>query len=315
MNTHNVQCKVTHAGFENVAKNRLRGLFEDQEFVDVTLACEGGKLIKAHKVVLATSSTALEQIFMDSRHMHQIVYLKGVQINILEALIRFIYLGEVKVETTDFDSFIALARELDVDGLDERVRMENDSDFIDNNIGNVDNILNATFYSRENQTSDYLKSESVSGEDMKDDSLASSFDINKFNENKEKIDLYSSPQFEPSVDQIISNPDINSPEDEARSKEITENKINTPSSFYQCDKCDFLTVYKVSLKKHILFRHEGITHPCTNCDSVFSCQASLKQHVKAKHEGIRFPCDLCEFKATSLSLVRKHKTKTHEKIN
>ena len=216
---HNVQCKVTHA---NVANNRLRGLFEDQEFVDVTLACEGGKLIKAHKVVLATSSTALKEIFVNSRHTHQIVYLKGVQINILEELIQCIYLGKVKVETTDFDSFIALARELDVDGLDERVRMENDSDFIDNNIGNVDNILNATFYSRENQTSDYFKSESVSGEEMQDDSLASSFDINKFNENREKIDLDSSPQFEPSVDQIISNPDINSPEDEARSKEITE---------------------------------------------------------------------------------------------
>jgi len=294
---------------------QIIGLFEDQEFVDVTLACEGGKLIKAHKVVLSTSSTAFKHMFVNSRHTHQIVYLKGVKIDILEALIRFIYLGEVTVERADFDSFIALARELDVDGLDERVKIGNYSDFIDNNVGNVEDIiLNATFYSRENQSSDYFKNEFVSVEEMQDESLASSSEINEFNEDKETIDLDNSSQVEPSVDQIISNPDINSPKDEAKSKDVTENKIDT-SSFYQCDKCDFLTVYKVSLKKHILFRHEGITHPCTNCDSVFSCRASLKQHVKAKHEGIRFPCDLCEFKATSLSIVRKHKTKTHEKIN
>ena len=40
---------------ENVS-SAFRDLREDQEFADVTLACEDGRQVEAHKTVLASSS-------------------------------------------------------------------------------------------------------------------------------------------------------------------------------------------------------------------------------------------------------------------
>ena len=44
----------------NSAFGRLRG---DQEFVDVTLVCEDGQHLKAHKVILAASVHSLREYF------------------------------------------------------------------------------------------------------------------------------------------------------------------------------------------------------------------------------------------------------------
>ena len=46
-------------------KGRLR---DDKEFTDVTLVCEGGQLVEAHKVILAASSPVFEKILQDIKH-------------------------------------------------------------------------------------------------------------------------------------------------------------------------------------------------------------------------------------------------------
>ena len=42
--------------FQENIKNALRNLREDNDFADVTLACEDGQQVEAHKVILAASS-------------------------------------------------------------------------------------------------------------------------------------------------------------------------------------------------------------------------------------------------------------------
>ena len=58
----------------NSAFGRLRS---DKEFTDVTLTCEDGKQIDAHKVVLASSSPFFEEILQRSKNPHLMIYLKG----------------------------------------------------------------------------------------------------------------------------------------------------------------------------------------------------------------------------------------------
>ena len=58
----------------NSALGRLRS---DKEFTDVTLACEDGQQIEAHKVVLASSSPFFEEILQRSKNPHLMIYLKG----------------------------------------------------------------------------------------------------------------------------------------------------------------------------------------------------------------------------------------------
>ena len=42
--------------FQENVKSAFGNLREDNDFTDVTLACEGGQQVEAHKVILVTSS-------------------------------------------------------------------------------------------------------------------------------------------------------------------------------------------------------------------------------------------------------------------
>ena len=89
---------------------------EETEFCDVSLACEDQQ-VRAHKVVLAASSTKLRNILLSHPHPHPLIYLTGVRFSVLENIIRFIYHGEVDLSPDQVDSFLAVAKELQVKGL------------------------------------------------------------------------------------------------------------------------------------------------------------------------------------------------------
>ena len=60
---------------ENV-NSAFGSLRNDKDFTDVTLACEDGQQMEAHKVILAASSPFFEKILQKSKHPHPLIYLK-----------------------------------------------------------------------------------------------------------------------------------------------------------------------------------------------------------------------------------------------
>ena len=53
-------------------------LREDKDLTDVTLACEDGKQVEAHKVVLAASSPFFKDILKRNKHPHPLIYMRGL---------------------------------------------------------------------------------------------------------------------------------------------------------------------------------------------------------------------------------------------
>ena len=98
----------------NSAFGRLRN---DKEFTDVTLACEDGQQIEAHKVILAASSPLFEKILQKNKHPHPMIYLKGFRSKDFLSIIDFLYFGEANVIQDDLDSFLAIAEEIQLKGL------------------------------------------------------------------------------------------------------------------------------------------------------------------------------------------------------
>ena len=98
----------------NAAFGNLR---EDHEFADVTLACEDGQQIEAHKVILAASSPFFQNLLQRNRHPHPLVYMRGVKSEDLLAIVDFLYCGEANVFQENLDSFLAIAEELKLKGL------------------------------------------------------------------------------------------------------------------------------------------------------------------------------------------------------
>ena len=54
------------------------------------------------------------------KHQHPLLYIKGVKINHLEAIVDFIYNGEVNVAQDDLEILLETARDLKVKGLSEK---------------------------------------------------------------------------------------------------------------------------------------------------------------------------------------------------
>ena len=103
--------------FQENAISAFGTLREDREFADVTLACEDGQQVEAHKVILASSSPFFLNLLRRNKHPHPLIYMRGLKSEDLVALVDFIYCGEANVYQENLDSFLAVAEELQLKGL------------------------------------------------------------------------------------------------------------------------------------------------------------------------------------------------------
>merc|ERR1712096_589869 len=95
------------------AFNEIR---DEKDFFDVTLAC-GNEQVQAHKLILSACSPFFRNILRSNPHQHPLLYLKGVQFTDLQAVLNFMYHGEVNVAQEELNSFLAVAEDLMVKGL------------------------------------------------------------------------------------------------------------------------------------------------------------------------------------------------------
>ena len=103
--------------FQNLVQVSFGELRNDTDFTDVTLACED-QSIKAHKVVLSACSPFFKNLFKTHSHPQPLIYMNGMKSSSLTAIIDFLYLGEANVFQEELDSFLALAEELQLKGLE-----------------------------------------------------------------------------------------------------------------------------------------------------------------------------------------------------
>ena len=80
---------------------------------DVTLVCEDGTQVQAHKIILSASSPVLRNLLMIS----PVIFMKGMKSLDLTAVVDFMYHGEVSVSQDDLESFLAVSEELQLKGL------------------------------------------------------------------------------------------------------------------------------------------------------------------------------------------------------
>ncbi|XP_018902533.1 uncharacterized protein [Bemisia tabaci] len=86
------------------------------ELVDVTLSA-GGRIFPAHKLVLSAASPLLMELLKSTQCQHPVVMLAGITASDLEALLAFIYQGEVSVDPSQLPSLLQAAHCLDITAL------------------------------------------------------------------------------------------------------------------------------------------------------------------------------------------------------
>jgi len=101
-------------GFSNLLRN--------ESMTDVTLICNGGQTIRAHRVILSTFSPYFKTIFesqpfSNNPCQYPVIVIKDLELNELKTIIDFIYKGEVSVSRDKLQSVLQAAKALEVSGL------------------------------------------------------------------------------------------------------------------------------------------------------------------------------------------------------
>ena len=120
--------------FDENVKQSFTEFLEKGYFSDVTLACED-KEVKAHKLILSSCSPFFKRLLVKEHvasNVHPLIFLRGVEAEQLEAVLAFMYQGEVNIiviitikvfivkvniQEEDLGSFILLAKDLKIKGL------------------------------------------------------------------------------------------------------------------------------------------------------------------------------------------------------
>ncbi|XP_072391546.1 uncharacterized protein [Diabrotica undecimpunctata] len=102
--------------FQANITSQFETLRDDEDFTDVTIACEGQKL-QAHKVVLSACSPFFKELFKSNPCPHPIIFMRDVEARHITALMEFMYAGEVNVAQTHLSTFLKTAESLKIRGL------------------------------------------------------------------------------------------------------------------------------------------------------------------------------------------------------
>ncbi|XP_068621848.1 protein bric-a-brac 2-like isoform X3 [Battus philenor] len=87
-----------------------------EQFADVTLACESRQL-RCHKLVLSACSAYLERLLLQNPCKHPIVLMRDMRFSEMQALVDFMYKGEVNVTQEELPSLLKSAEALQIRGL------------------------------------------------------------------------------------------------------------------------------------------------------------------------------------------------------
>ena len=234
----------------NVAFANLR---EDNEFADVTLACEDGQQIEAHKVILAASSPFFQSLLKRTRNPHPLIYMRGVKSENMLAIVDFLYCGEANVYQENLDSFLAIAEELRLKGLmgqAENVEKKANNTYTDSTLGQINS--QPIYKSEKSNTERRLLNLDPNLEDQ-----------------SAKIQTH----FESA--NILQELDAQVKSMMEKGKNISSDGRNRTKICKMCGK----EGQGINIRDHIEANHlEGISLPCNLCEKTFRSRHSLRQH-------------------------------------
>ena len=255
---------VNHAGF-------YQKLLKDHEFSDVTLACEGFS-IQAHKTVLAASSSVFSDIMKNNKHSLPYIYLRGVTSDQLSSMINFIYYGETTVKEEEFESFTALGKEFQIDGLQSLTfEEESQSNDTDKKMKELEELLSK-------DSRDFPSDKGEKLKEIVNDLETFEASIKSKPEAKKIVSPKSSGDANKSEDEKVSN------EFElAINNKIEFGKTTDGTRIFQCTDCLKPFKTKQKAKFHVEIHLDGFSHTCQQCGASLKTKHSLTMHTYKLH--------------------------------
>jgi len=258
--------------FKDNISTSLRDLKDEQDFFDVTIASDDDHQIEAHKLVLSASSSFFKNILKNNKHQHPLIYLRGIKMTEIQAMVDFMYHGEVEVEQENLDAFLGVAKDLKVKGLtniDEQKSLHKNGLNFDKIIKDKDFIP---------AVSELSQSIEIPGtNDIEDDIDMKEHDFDFEKEfKKEAVDLVS-------YQETTDSPSF-----------INEN-IGMDEGLYKCNICGKKSSNRRSIRSHIETHSETPSYACPHCSKMCNTKNALNMHKKRNHSKKEYSENLRKF--------------------
>ena len=241
--------------FPNNVAIHFRELRKYNYYSDVTLVSEDNQQIEAHKVILTACSPFFSSLLKMTNHSHPLIYMRGLKAKELAAIMDFIYHGEANIFQDDLEGFLALADELQLEGLATSENTQFDE--IPEQHSKVQD--------RKGTTKVMLKEEYTNIEPVEIEDTNLLVPINDGVEAHLALD--------PSIK------DMKAKIDSLLERDITGE--------YKCTVCGKKNTGnndgRKNMKQHIETHFEGIYHPCKQCEKVTRTLNGLRMHVLKHH--------------------------------
>merc|ERR1712129_566565 len=324
---------LTWNKFQDTTVETFRNLGRTREFADITLAWGDGEQGEAHRVILSSCSPVLRRILLLHPHQHTLLYMRGMALADLNNLVKFMYFGEVMVETDSLEHFLECASELKVVGLSRDTSEE-------------ETPTDEPFKEKERQAPD-TSNATKEGNNTEIHEL--SVKIENGNDDKEDSNFC---QYETCLKKFSTKANL-----KAHIKSTHEDIK------YDCILCSFSSGHKSNLTKHIKKMHKAMTddnpsletelsietesvktvvesnekeepgeselsivetesdqtylqdeHECDQCGTTNKSGKALMKHRNEKHPGLNWFCSTCGKEFASHSNLKIHKKSIHQLV-
>ena len=255
----------------NSAFGNFRG---DNDLMDVTLACADGQQMEAHKVILAASSPTFRDLFKQNKHPHPLIFTTRTKSSDLSSILDFLYLGEANIPQIDLESFLALAEQLQLDGLMGPTPTSDNG--VEQNVHQGVSSPKRSF-------------------ELKEDARV------------------SSPIKQISSDAMISEESRPIAEMSADSIKNPGNSVSMQNNFYGALDLEVQTMMEMTQNtiRNGQSKTKRRSYSCKVCGKE-GYGSNIKKHIEANHlKGLSVPCDLCEKRSKSIHGLGQHKVKYH----
>ena len=250
--------------FQGSTLASIKELLTDEDFVDVTLASDDGKQLKAHKVILSACSPFLKNILLQNPHPHPLIYLNNISWVNLKKILEFMYLGKVEVEEQDLQLFMKDANRLRIKGLElcaeqfiePKTLISTEPEF-------------GTSYVGTSTEGDYQNMQNINTKE--EEKYQQSYNTTKIQilDDLSNFEIWDTDLLhDNTADTVVKY--------EAYNK-------NSQNQLYYCAKCAYKSNKQYNVKKHTMAIHDGIRYPCSHCDYKATETGHLKKHIKKYH--------------------------------
>ena len=308
---------ISWHSFQTHTDELLSELYTTSKFSDVTLISNDKTHYKVHRFILSACSSVLKTIFDDDSNTSPYIFLRGITNGELEPVLQYMYFGEANVLQDKMDAFFAVAKDLDVKGLDNDNSKNTDENL---QVNSFDMPLESKMIISDTQ---FEATEELNTIDIKEEVLETE-DAIGHDENEDTNSIATKDEDEDPFDTCEMDNQLKDKETYncnhcdktygTRSGLWTHIQVKHTGKKHPCPHCNYRATQKTSLREHIKTQHQGVRYTCHLCDYVATQKTNLMTHIKILHDGLRYPCKHCDFKAAGHSSLKKHLKSKHQII-